>query len=87
MKWQRQSFSDKFDVNWSVDLTTIPLEELYRMQANVEKHIEDLRASEPSSKRKNTRQHDVWFDTCQGAIERLHEIRDAIIAVTSKDRI
>ena len=60
------------------DLAAAPLEELYQMQAEVEAHLAELRASEPSPKRGNTGKHIVWFSSCQDEIKRLQDIRDAI---------
>lgn len=60
------------------DLAAIPLEKLYQMQADVEDHLAELRALEPSPKRGNTKKHIVWFTSCQDEIKQLHDIRDAI---------
>ena len=61
-----------------IGLASLPLDELYQMQADVEARLVELRASEPSPKRRNTEEHTIWFSLCQNEIKRLQNIRDAI---------
>lgn len=76
MRWQHYGPDVQDEVCF--DLTAIPLEELYQMQADVESHLAELRASEPAPKRGNTKKHIIWFASCQDVIKQLHDIRDAI---------
>ena len=76
MRWQHYG-TDVPDA-MEFDLAGVPLKELYQMQADVESHLAELRASEPSPKRENTEKHIIWFSLCQNKIKRLQDIRDTI---------
>ena len=76
MRWQH--FGTDVPNAMGLDLAGVPLKELYQMQADVEARLAELRASEPSPKRRNTEEHTIWFSLCQNEIKRLQNIRDAI---------
>ena len=76
MRWQH--FGTDVPNAMGLDLAGVPLKELYQMQADVEVRLAELRASEPSPKRRNTEEHIIWFSLCQDKIKRLQDIRDAI---------
>ena len=82
MRWQ--SFGHEMTEGMYDDLTTYSLENLYKKQDWIEKHLAELRSDEPSTKRKNEKAHQIWFAMCQGCIDELKEIRDAIINVKAK---
>ena len=56
----------------------IVLSTLYKMQADMEERLSELRSKEPFFKRKNEREHQVWFMQCHAYIDDLGKIRDAI---------
>ena len=76
MRWQH--YGTENPGGMCIGLASHPLDELYQMQADVEARLVELRASEPSPKRRNTEEHTIWFSLCQNEIKRLQNIRDAI---------
>lgn len=63
-----------------LDLSTIPLDALYKMLSEVEEGLEKHRAQEPSTKRAHAREHEIWVAVSHGYIENIQRIRDEIIA-------
>jgi len=63
-----------------LDLSSIPLDALYKMLSDVEEGLEKHRAQEPSTKRAHAREHEVWVAVSHGYIENIQRIRDEIIA-------
>ncbi|MBR6950584.1 MAG: hypothetical protein IKH56_02490 [Oscillospiraceae bacterium] len=61
-----------------------PLQKRYDIIERIEKHLAELRANEPPAKRKNENAHSVWFSQCQGCIDDLKEVRDAICIVKER---
>ena len=76
MRWQ-QYFPEE-EEGMILNLYSLDLSVLYKMQEKIEKHLIELRSKEPSSKRKNEREHRVWFMQCHDCIDDLKKIRDAI---------
>ena len=63
-----------------LDLSSIPLDALYKMLSEVEEGLEKHRAQEPSTKRAHAREHELWVAVSHGYIENIQRIRDEIIA-------
>lgn len=76
MRWQ-QYFPEN-EEGMILDLYSLDLSTLYKMQADIEKHLAELRNKEPFSKRKNEQEHKVWFMQCHAFIDDLKKIKDAI---------
>lgn len=83
MRWQT-NFPDN-DEGMFVNLKEYSLLELCEMEKEEKLRLDNLRRNEPSSKRKNERQHSIWFAQCQMCIDSLHKIRDAIIEKKQSD--
>lgn len=62
-----------------LDYSDCSLEDLYEMLREQEASLEKYRAQEPSTKRKNRKEHNLWVAISQAKLERIHEIRETII--------